>query len=100
MNQTTIGYFRLIAFIEGISYLILLFIAMPMKYMMGIPEAVKVIGMTHGILFILFMMLLMSATQKHNWDLKLNTKMVVASLIPFGTFFTDKELKELDAQNR
>jgi len=53
------------------------------------------VGMTHGVLFILFMMLLLTAAQKHKWSFKLNSLLFLASLVPFGTFFTDKRLKAL-----
>lgn len=96
-NSTTIGQFRLIGLIEGISYLALLFIAMPMKYLYGNPIPVKIVGMTHGILFILFVMLLIAAAQKHRWSFKFNSMMFIASLLPFGTFFTDSRLKALQA---
>jgi integral membrane protein len=95
MFGSIITQFRLIGFIEGISYLALLFIAMPMKYIYGDPVPVKIIGMTHGILFILFMILLIAAAQRHRWSFKFNALMFMASLVPFGTFFTDSKLKAL-----
>ncbi len=91
-----IGQFRIIGFIEGISYLILLFIAMPMKYMLGIAVATKIVGMIHGILFIAFLIILMQAAQKYNFSSKDSAIFFIASLIPFGTFFTDKRLGELE----
>ncbi len=95
MTKTTIGQFRIIGFIEGISYLVLLFIAMPLKYLYENPVPVKIVGMTHGVLFILFIILLLTAAQKHKWSLKFNSLLFIASLVPFGTFFTDKRLKAL-----
>lgn len=88
--------FRLIGMVEGYSYLILLFIAMPLKYMMGFPIAVKIVGMAHGVLFILFCLLLIKAWQAANWSFKENVLFFVASLIPFGTFFTDKKIKKYE----
>ncbi|NOQ31298.1 MAG: DUF3817 domain-containing protein [Helicobacteraceae bacterium] len=96
MHSDLIGKFRIIGFVEGISYLVLLFIAMPMKYMMGIAVATKIVGMTHGILFIIFLILLMQAAQRHNFSTKDSTIFFIASLIPFGTFFTDKRLSILE----
>lgn len=96
IHSDLIGKFRIIGFIEGISYLVLLFIAMPMKYMMGIAVATKIVGMTHGILFIIFLIILMQAAQKHNFSMKDSIIFFVASLIPFGTFYTDKRLNELE----
>lgn len=96
IHNDLIGKFRIIGFIEGISYLILLFVAMPMKYMMGIAIATKIVGMIHGILFIIFLVLLMQAAQIHKFKMKDFIIFFIASLIPFGTFFTDKRLKELE----
>jgi len=85
--------FRLVSFLEGVSYVILLFIAMPLKYLADHPEAVKVFGMGHGILFILFVVFLFESMRKHNWNLNFSSQLFVASLLPFGTFFMDKKLK-------
>jgi len=92
MPQTKIEQFRLIAKIEGISFLLLLFIAMPLKYMMGIPEAVKVVGMAHGILFILFLYAQLMASINEKWGIKFDILAFVLSLIPFGTFYLNKRL--------
>ncbi|MEA1916361.1 MAG: DUF3817 domain-containing protein [Campylobacterota bacterium] len=96
IHSDLIGKFRIIGFIEGISYLILLFIAMPMKYALGILAATKIVGMIHGILFIIFIILLMQAAQRYKFSTKDSVIFFIASLIPFGTFFTDKRLKELE----
>ena len=95
MKKDILDYFRLIGFIEGISYLSLLFIAMPMKYVYGYPEAVKVVGMAHGVLFILFVVLLGGSALKYRFSPALNIVFFVASLIPFGTFFMDNKLKSI-----
>lgn len=93
MLNNSVQRFGLINTIEGYSYLILLFIAMPIKYFLGYPLAVKIAGMTHGILFILFCILLVEAWKKTNWSLKENILFFVASLIPFGTFYTKKRIE-------
>ena len=67
MLENSFSRFRLISFIEGISYLILIFIAMPLKYFAGIPLAVKIVGMAHGVLFILFVLALIIASKKYKW---------------------------------
>ncbi len=85
--------FRLINFIEGISYLVLVFIAMPLKYMFDYPIATKISGMTHGILFIIFLIMLSQAMQKYKFDIKFSVILFIASLIPFGTTWTDRKLK-------
>ncbi|HSZ25649.1 MAG TPA: DUF3817 domain-containing protein [Cytophagaceae bacterium] len=93
--KTPLGRFRLIAFLEGVSFIILLFIAMPLKYMGGIPEPVRYIGMTHGVLFILYLNLLVHVMYALKWSIKKGIIAVLASFIPFGTFVLDaKMLKE------
>lgn len=89
----TLNRFRLISFLEGVSFVILLFIAMPLKYFADFPLAVKVVGMGHGILFILFMIFLFESMRKHDWNMNFSGQLFIASLLPFGTFFMDKKLK-------
>jgi len=92
MTKKSVKNFGLINTVEGYSYLLLLFIAMPMKYLAGIAVAVKIAGMIHGILFIAFCMLLVQAWQDAKWPFKENIIFFIASLIPFGTFFTKKKI--------
>jgi len=82
--------FRLINKIEGYSFLILLFIAMPLKYMAGFPIATKIAGMTHGILFILFIYQLLVASSEVPFSKKETLIFFVASILPFGSFYTEK----------
>lgn len=91
--QSMLKKFRLIGLLEGVSFILLLFIAMPLKYMYGMPEAVKIVGMTHGILFILYVMMLAMAAKDFSWEMKFNIQLFIASLLPFGTFVTDRKLK-------
>ena len=91
MLKDTFSRFRLISFIEGISFLILIFIAMPLKYMAGIPLAVKIVGMTHGILFILFIIALFMAAKRYKWKV-LTFQLFVYSLIPFGFILIEKTI--------
>jgi integral membrane protein len=91
-ENTTFSRFRLISFIEGISFLILVFIAMPLKYLAGIPLAVKIAGMTHGILFILFVIALVMAYKKYSWNNSLTFKLFVYSVIPFGFILIEKTI--------
>lgn len=86
--------FRMIGIAEGISFLVLLLIAMPLKYFMQIPEAVKYTGWAHGILFIAFIYCafeVMGALKKNFLWL---AKAFVAAIIPFGTFIFDRQLKK------
>ena len=96
MPETKIGQFRLIAKIEGISFLTLLFIAMPLKYMMGIPEATKIVGMIHGGLFIWFLYAQFIASSEEKWGVKFNILAFILSLLPFGTFYLNKKLLTME----
>jgi integral membrane protein len=92
-NTKILNRFLKVGFAEGISYLVLLLIAMPLKYFAGWPAAVKVIGMLHGILFIAFCITLVHAAIVYRLGIK---KVIIAfllSLIPFGTFFLEKNIK-------
>ena len=78
---------------EGVSYLLLLGIAMPLKYFGGYPEAVKYTGWLHGILFVAFIFALADVMISRKWSLKKTAIAFISSLLPFGTFFLDKPLK-------
>ena len=84
---------RLVAFLEGLSFVILLFIAMPLKHFAGLPMAVRVAGMVHGLLFIAFVITLFRAATEHDWVFKRWVLAFVSSLLPFGTFVFDRTLK-------
>jgi integral membrane protein len=70
---------------------------MPLKYYWGMPIYVKVVGMTHGILFTLYCLQLFLAMRRHKWGLGYAAYLFVAALIPFGTFYTDRRLREMAA---
>ncbi len=92
--KPSLHLFRIIAIAEGISFLVLLCIAMPLKYFMDIPVAVKIAGYIHGFLFIAFVSL--AWTVKNNLDKNSLwfIKAFLAALLPFGTFVLDKSLKK------
>jgi len=90
--KTAIGRFRTIAITEGISFLVLLFIAMPLKYFAGIPEAVTVVGWLHGLLFVLYMIAGLDVRKVHNWNGKKVFIAVMAAFLPFGPFLLDNYL--------
>jgi integral membrane protein len=92
MSQVRV--FRMIALAEGVSFLTLLFIAMPMKYFMGMPEVVRVVGSIHGVLFLLYVGLLATLHMRQRWPAVFSLYALVASVIPFGTFVLDKHLRE------
>lgn len=79
---------------EGISFLILLGIAMPLKYVWHMPTPVRVMGMIHGVLFIWFSIALLQAKMAYGWSLKKATIGFLLSFLPFGTFFLDRTLKK------
>lgn len=91
--------FRVISFLEGLSYLILVFIAMPMKYIGENPYPVKIVGMGHGVLFILFCVFLFAAMKICKWDKGLGFQFFVYSLIPFGFLLIEKVLKKQTQDN-
>ena len=89
MKNDTFSRFRIISIIEGLSYLLLVFIAMPLKYMFDYPLAVKIVGMSHGVLFILFFVALVMAMNRYKWKF-LGFQLFVYSLIPFGFILIEK----------
>ena len=92
--MSQIRTFRLTALAEGVSFLILLFIAMPMKYFMGMPEVVRVVGSIHGVLFILYVGQLARIHFTQRWSFSFSLYALLASVIPFGTFILDKQLRK------
>jgi integral membrane protein len=87
--KTTIGRFRVIAFMEGISYLILLFIAVPLKYVWGQPLAVRVLGSAHGFLFVLYILYAFLCKIEYRWSAMKTVILLGISVIPFGNFYAD-----------
>ena len=90
--KSALGRFRTIAIIEGISFLVLLFFAMPLKYFAGIPEFVTWVGWAHGVLFVLYMLAGLDVRRALNWDYKKVIPAVLAAFIPFGPFLLDKRI--------
>jgi integral membrane protein len=94
MQMNLIRRFRMTALAEGSSFLLLLFVAMPMKYVMGMPRVVTVVGAIHGILFLAYVAQLALLRTKHQWDNQFSFLAFLASLLPFGPFVFDKYLCE------
>ncbi|KFC18021.1 DUF3817 domain-containing protein [Epilithonimonas lactis] len=91
--RTKIGRLRIIAILEGISLLTLVFIAVPLKYGFDNPAFVKMMGPIHGSLFLLFLFNTLSVGVEQNWKFKETTwKVLLACIIPFGTFYIDKKI--------
>ena len=89
--RSQLTLFRIIAFLEGVSYILLLFIATPIKYFLNEPKYVKLLGMPHGLLFIAYIVLAVIVGAKLKWDKKVMRVVLLASIIPFGTFYVDKK---------
>ncbi len=84
-------FFKIVATLEGISLLLLLFVAMPLKYIFDLPEYVRVIGMAHGLLFIGYIILATKLKTEESWNNKKFFEVCIASIIPFGTFYIEKK---------
>ncbi|TGE23576.1 DUF3817 domain-containing protein [Hymenobacter metallicola] len=90
--RTSLGRLRAIGFLEGVSFLVLLGIAMPLKYLAGQPEAVRLVGMAHGLLFVLYVLLVLQVSIARSWSWRKALLALAVSVIPFGTFWADKKL--------
>jgi integral membrane protein len=86
--------FRMIGIAEGVSFLILVFIAMPLKYIFHYPQAVKMFGWAHGVLFVSFIYFAFDVFGSFKKPFSWLVKAGLASVLPFGTFILDKELKK------
>lgn len=82
--------FRIIAFLEGLSYILLLFVGVPLKYLAGNAVMVKMLGMPHGVLFVAYIILALLIREEKKWDLKSSAIVLLASVLPFGTFYVDR----------
>lgn len=96
-DTKSFSWFRKIGWAEGVSFLVLLLIAMPLKYWADMPKAVTIVGGLHGVLFVAFgiMALEVKREYKKSWGWIL--KAFVASIIPFGTFVMEKQWKKEEA---
>ena len=90
-----ISALRLVGMLEGISFLLLLFFAMPMKYIYEQSIFVKYIGMGHGVLFVLYLIVLLVVCHRMKWSLSMFVMGLVASILPFGPFIFDLKLKKI-----
>jgi len=89
--STTLGRLRLIAFIEGVSFLILLFVAMPLKYFFEQPQAVRTVGSIHGGLFVAYVILVFLTMRELKWNWAKTGLLILISFIPFGNFYADQK---------
>jgi integral membrane protein len=99
LKNSLLKKFRVVAVAEGISYLVLLLIAMPLKYWGNSPHAVQYVGWAHGLLFVSFMVLLLWVWIKYKWGFGKVILAFIASLLPFGTFVLDRKLKREEVES-
>jgi integral membrane protein len=90
---TALRQLRVVALAEGASFLVLLCVAMPLKYLVGLPLAVRVVGMVHGILFMVFVLVLIRVSIARAWPFRRSLLAFVSSIVPFGTFMFDRSLR-------
>ena len=95
----SLGRFRLVSFVEGLSFLFLLGIAMPLKYIWQLPQAVEVGGMVHGVLFIAYCFLLLMATLDRKWSFGKAVLLFLISLVPFGFLLAEVKILKKDANS-
>lgn len=93
MPRHPLGRLRAVGLVEGVSFLLLLGVAMPLKYWAGYPMAVRVVGWIHGLLFMGYCYLLFEAATDRSWSWTKSAKFFVAALLPFGPFVTDRLLR-------
>lgn len=86
-----LNIFRITALLEGVSFILLLFVAVPIKYLMDDPHYVKLLGMPHGLLFVLYITFAILIKNDLKWNTKQFGHVLLASIIPFGTFYIDKK---------
>lgn len=83
---------RILAMLEGTSLILLLFVAMPLKYKFGVPEATKIVGMIHGILFLSFISMLTTVTHQGKLPEKYSVIGLLAAFIPLGTWVFERKI--------
>lgn len=96
--KNPISLLRIIALVEGVSFLILLGIAMPLKYAAGLPLAVKLAGWVHGVLFMVFGILLLQTMIVARWPMLRGLAVLVAALLPFGPFVMDRRMRSCETE--
>lgn len=90
-KDLSVTTFRYLSVLEALSFLLLLFIAMPLKYIWNMPEYVRVIGMAHGVLFVLYIVGSYVMYEKLKWSLKVWAIVMISAVLPFGPFYADRK---------
>ena len=98
LGGSMLNTFRVISMVEGLSFLLLLFVAMPLKYQYGFPQAVTAVGWAHGLLFIAYVLWAQTCGQRYNWPEMFKLRVLISGMIPFACFFLDKKLKSESAE--
>ena len=98
--KNPVPFLRHVAFAEAISFLALLFVAMPLKYFAGLPLAVKIVGLAHGLLFLLLCFALARVMRMAQWPLARGALIFVAALLPFGPFVVDRRMRAYEEEFR
>jgi integral membrane protein len=99
-RKTPLDWLRLVAIWEGVSFLVLLGVAMPLKYLAGWPLAVKVVGMAHGILFILYVIAVFAVVRRDAWPWRRTALVLLASVLPAGPFVVDAKILRAESAER
>ena len=94
MLRTAIGRLRLAGILEAVSFLVLLGIAVPLKYYAGQPAAVRIVGFLHGQLFVIYLVTIVNVWIERRWSLLRASVAVLAAVVPFGLFILDAKLRE------
>lgn len=92
--MSTLSLFKKVAIAEGISYIALIFIAMPLKYFADMPLAVKYTGWAHGVFFMLYVVMVIMCWMEYKWTIGKSILVFLASLLPFAPFIVEKRLHE------
>ena len=98
MSGTAITQLRVVGLLEGISFVVLLGVAMPLKYLFGMPGAVSIVGMLHGIFFIIYGVALLNAQLAVRWPARVVLALAAAAVLPLGPFFAEGWLRRQQGQ--
>lgn len=99
MLKSKIGRLRILSLIEGLSLVLLVFFAVPMKYMFDLPVFVRVIGMAHGVLFLGLVFMTIMVGIEYGWKFKRIAAILISSVVPFGCFYVEQKIfKALPAE--
>ena len=93
MHTSSLTRFHWVSLAEGVSFLVLLLIAMPLKYLAGLPVFVSVVGMLHGLLFIAYCVLALELRGKLSWSVRRTALILIAAVLPAGAFLADRSVR-------